>query len=90
VGISSKFGEDEIKVYVVIKPGEKLEVEELIDFRDERMPHFWVPRCVEFAKELRRTSTKDYLNQKQGESAMLGIGRKYSINLKWKLSAAEG
>jgi len=56
VGVLSDIGEEEIKIYVVIKPGERLEIEELTTFCDERMAFFMNPRYVEFVKELPKNS----------------------------------
>jgi crotonobetaine/carnitine-CoA ligase len=76
VGIFSEFGEDEIKIYVIVKPDEKLEVEELIAFCEERMPYFWVPRYVEFVKELPKTSTQKI---KKFELKARGIGNAWDL-----------
>jgi crotonobetaine/carnitine-CoA ligase len=43
---------------VVLKPGEKLTPEELIAHAAERMPHFAVPRFVEFMDRLPKTPTE--------------------------------
>jgi crotonobetaine/carnitine-CoA ligase len=48
-------GEDEVKICIVLKNGEKLDYEELIRWCDDRMPYFAVPRYVEFLKELPKT-----------------------------------
>lgn len=56
VGVLSDLGEEEIKIYVVIKPGGRLEIEELTTFCDERMAFFMNPRYVEFVKELPKNS----------------------------------
>jgi crotonobetaine/carnitine-CoA ligase len=50
-------GEDEIKVCVVLKPGERLAPETLLDYCQERMPRFAVPRFVEFLETLPKTAT---------------------------------
>jgi len=50
--------EDEVKICVVLKPGEKLTPEELIAHAAERMPHFAVPRFVEFMDSLPKTPTE--------------------------------
>jgi crotonobetaine/carnitine-CoA ligase len=50
-------GEDEIKVCVVLKPGAALAPEALLDFCQERMPRFAVPRFVEFIETLPKTAT---------------------------------
>jgi len=50
--------EDEVKICVVLKPGETLAPEELIAFAAERMPYFAVPRFVEFMDSLPKTPTE--------------------------------
>lgn len=50
-------GEDEIKAYVVLKSGEALVPERLLDYCQERMPRFAVPRFVEFVDSLPKTAT---------------------------------
>jgi crotonobetaine/carnitine-CoA ligase len=71
VGIFSGFGEDEIKIYVIVKPNEKLEFEELIAFCDERMPYFWVPQYVEFLKELPK-GTNRYIQRLELKTKGIG------------------
>ena len=50
-------GEDEIKACVVLKTGAALAPEMLLDFCQERMPRFAVPRFVEFVDTLPKTAT---------------------------------
>jgi crotonobetaine/carnitine-CoA ligase len=50
-------GEDEIKACVVLKPGGALAPEALLDYCQERMPRFAVPRFVEFLDALPKTAT---------------------------------
>jgi crotonobetaine/carnitine-CoA ligase len=57
IGVKSELAEDEVKIVVVLNEGEKLTPEELLDFCQERMPYFAVPRYVEFANELPKTPT---------------------------------
>jgi len=57
IGIKSELSEDEVKISVVLKEGEKLTPEELLDFCQERMPYFAIPRYVEFVKSLPKTPT---------------------------------
>ena len=57
IGVKSDLAEDEVKIVVVLKKGEKLAPEELLDFCQERMPYFAVPRYVEFVKSLPKTPT---------------------------------
>jgi len=51
-------GEDEVKACVVLKKGAKLTFEALMDWCDERMPYFVVPRYVEFCADLPKTPTE--------------------------------
>lgn len=57
LGVPFELGEEDIKVCVVLKPGEQLSPEELLDFCQERMAYFMVPRYVEFKDSLPKTST---------------------------------
>jgi crotonobetaine/carnitine-CoA ligase len=56
-GVPSELGEDDIMVAVVLKPGERLEPEDLIAFLRERVAKFMVPRYVDFREELPKTET---------------------------------
>ena len=49
--------EAEIKVCVVLKPGQTVAPEELARFVNDTAPYFFVPRYVEFVEELPRTPT---------------------------------
>ena len=48
-------GEDEVKIAVVLNPGEDFDPEELIEFLKTRMPRFAIPRFVEIWDELPKT-----------------------------------
>jgi hypothetical protein len=58
VAVGSELAEDEVKICVVLKPGEKVAPEELIAYAAERMPYFAVPRFVEFMESLPKTPTE--------------------------------
>jgi crotonobetaine/carnitine-CoA ligase len=58
VAVRSELAEDEVKICVVLKPGARLSPEELIRYANERMPHFAVPRYVEFLDSLPKTPTE--------------------------------
>jgi crotonobetaine/carnitine-CoA ligase len=58
VAVESELAEDEVKICVVLKPGETLTPEELIRYANERMPYFAVPRFVEFMDGLPKTPTE--------------------------------
>jgi crotonobetaine/carnitine-CoA ligase len=47
--------EDEVKVCVILKKGQKLEPESLIQYCKDRMAYFMVPRYVEFMDEFPKT-----------------------------------
>ncbi len=50
-------GEDEVKACVVVRPGHRLGPEELLDYCQERMPRYAVPRYVDFVDALPKTPT---------------------------------
>ena len=58
VAVKSELAEDEVKICVVLKPGESLTPEELIVYANDRMPHFAVPRYIEFMDALPKTPTE--------------------------------
>ena len=55
--VPSELGEDEVKVNIVLKENQDLAFEKLIEFCNERMAHFAVPRYVEYVTELPKTPT---------------------------------
>ncbi len=55
IGVPSEVGEDEVQIFVVVKPGEQISPGQLIEFLRPRMPRFMLPRYVQFAAELPKT-----------------------------------
>ena len=55
--VPSPLGEDELKVFVVVQPGEVLDAEALISHCRERLAAFMVPQHVEFIDVLPKTPT---------------------------------
>ena len=55
IGVPSEFGEDEIKVYIVPRPGALPNPQTLLEELATRMPRFMVPRYLEFIDQLPRT-----------------------------------
>jgi crotonobetaine/carnitine-CoA ligase len=55
IGVPSEYGEDEVKVCVVLLDGMKLDHAELHAFLAERMPAFMLPRYIEFVQAPERT-----------------------------------
>jgi crotonobetaine/carnitine-CoA ligase len=52
VGVPSELTEEEVLAYVVLKGDGELEPGALLDFAQQRLPHFAVPRYVAFTPEL--------------------------------------
>ena len=57
-GVPSELTEDDVMVAVVVRPGERLDVHELIDFCSTRMARHMLPRYVDTMDELPRTPTE--------------------------------
>ncbi len=55
IPVPSEWGEDEIKVLIVLKPNSSLTEETLVIFLVDRAPRFMVPRYVEIVEELPKT-----------------------------------
>jgi len=69
VAAKSDVGEDEVLVCLTLKPGERLTPEELIDYCQERMAYFMIPRYVRIMEALPKTPTervKKYELRKEG------------------------
>jgi len=70
IGVKSELAEDEVKITVVLKQGEKLTPKELLDFCQPRMPYFAVPRYVEFVESLPKTPTDRVQKNKLREAGI--------------------
>lgn len=57
VAVPAELGEDDVKIYVILRPNEELKPEDLIAFCEERMAYFMVPRYVEILKAFPKTAT---------------------------------
>ena len=58
VGVPAEVGEEDVKAFVVVRPGGAVGVEELLLFAAERLPFFMVPRYVEFVEEIPKTANQ--------------------------------
>jgi carnitine-CoA ligase len=58
VGIPAEEGDQDVMAFVVVRDGAELTHRELFDFLVPRMPHYMVPRYLEFVAELPRTPTE--------------------------------
>jgi carnitine-CoA ligase len=70
IAVPSEWGEDEVKVVVVLKEGESLAPEALLEFLIPRMPHFMVPRYVELVPALPKTETQKIRKQALREAGI--------------------
>lgn len=58
VGVPSDFEfDDDIKIYVVLKAGADVTPESLLRYLVEKLPHYMVPRYIQYMDELPRTPT---------------------------------
>jgi crotonobetaine/carnitine-CoA ligase len=58
IAVPSELSEDEVMVYLVLRPGQRATHEEVVRFADANMSHFMVPRFVEFIDALPKTATE--------------------------------
>lgn len=58
IAAPSELGEDEVKAVVVLRDGAQATPDELWAFCDEHMPRFWVPRYLEFRREMPKTPSQ--------------------------------
>jgi len=70
ISVKSEISEDEVKIVVVLKEGEKLAPEELLAYCEDRMPYFAVPRYVEFVESMPKTSNEKIQKSKLREAGV--------------------
>jgi crotonobetaine/carnitine-CoA ligase len=77
VAVPSSLSEDEVKVFVVLKEGEDLPPEEMIDWCRERLADFKIPRYLKYKKTLPKTPSqriaKYLLKQEDAEEGSLDM-----------------
>jgi crotonobetaine/carnitine-CoA ligase len=69
VGVPSELGEEDVKVYVVTRPGSDLTPQALAEWSTATIPDFMQPRFIEFVPELQKTQTgrvEKYVLRKHG------------------------
>lgn len=68
VGVPSDLGEEDVMVWLVPKPGDAIDMVELLDFCAARMPYFAVPRYIEVVEDLPKNAmgrvVKDEIRKK--------------------------
>lgn len=75
IPVPAEMGEDEVMVYIVLRPGHRLTPEDVIAFCQPRMPYFMVPRYVEFLDELPKTPTEKVEKYKLRARAVAELDR---------------
>ena len=60
---SSEYAEDEVMVSVALKPGEKMTPEELLDYCQDKMAYFMIPKYIDFVDELPKSEVHRTLKQ---------------------------
>ena len=60
---SAEYAEDEVMVSVVLKPGETMSPEELLDFCQGKMAYFMIPRFINFIGELPKSEVHRTLKE---------------------------
>lgn len=58
VGVKSDMSEDEVLICITVRPGESLSPEALLDYAQERIAYFMVPRYVRIMAQLPKTPTE--------------------------------
>ncbi len=58
VGVPSPLGEEDVKAFVQLRPGQSVEPRALFEFLAERLPFFMVPRFIEFIDEIPKTANQ--------------------------------
>jgi len=58
IPVASEMSEDDVMVYVVLKPGEAMTAAEVVHFAAEHMSYFMVPRFVAFIDALPKTASE--------------------------------
>ena len=57
VAFPSEIGEDEVRIFVIARPGYTLNAEEIFLFCKQAMPYFMVPRYIDIVDDFPRTPT---------------------------------
>ncbi|MFW6204243.1 MAG: AMP-binding protein [Actinomycetota bacterium] len=73
IGVPSELEDEDIKLAVVLQPGNDLEPAELVAFCEERLPRSMLPRYVEFVDALPRTPTDKVAKYRLREAGDHGL-----------------
>lgn len=69
-GVPSELGEDEVMVYIIPQEGKRLDLKDLMEFCNENMATFMVPRYVNVVDKIPKTET---LRIKKNELKKIGV-----------------
>jgi carnitine-CoA ligase len=69
-GVPSEMGEDDVMIWVRPKPGQTLDLKELMQFCADNMAYFMIPRYVDVVEEIPKTET---LRFTKNELKKLGV-----------------
>ena len=58
IGVPSPLGEEDVKAFVLLRPGASTSAEELFRYCIDQLPFFMVPRYVEFLTEIPKTANQ--------------------------------
>jgi len=58
IGVPSGLGDDDLKLFVRLRPGETLEALDLVKWCEPRMPYFQIPRYVAFVDAFAKTPSE--------------------------------
>ncbi len=58
VGVTNEFADEDLKLFVKLKRGQKLDADELLRWCEPRLATFQIPRFVAFTDEFRKTPTQ--------------------------------
>lgn len=63
VGVPADLGDEDIKVVIKLNPGKSLAPEEVVEFCQDQMAYFMIPKYLEFVDEFPRTETSKILKK---------------------------
>jgi len=71
IGIPDEYRGETVKAFLVRRPGESLEAEEVIQFCKERLAAYKVPKSIEFLEELPKSAVGKVLRRELREREIL-------------------
>jgi crotonobetaine/carnitine-CoA ligase len=75
VGVPDPTGEQEVKIFVVPKPGESIDLDAMGTWLAEQMPKFMIPRYLEIAEEFPKTPATGRIQKSVLRTQAAGAGQ---------------